>query len=480
LASDAFAEHLAAVFDVVLMERRPDEHVPAAEWRMWLAESFRINKPLDMLVREILASDGADPATRPAAKFMLDREAAQDLLVRDIGRLFLGVDLQCAQCHDHPTVDDYRHQHYYGLHVFVAGTKLYRVPGSGGVTLLQEELVREASFASVFTPDVQKKTGPRIMDGPTMDVPAFDKGDEYVEKPSSKTRSVPKFSLRTALSESLPRAETREFSRNMANRLWAQLMGRGIVHPLDMHHQANPPSHPKLLDALADGLVAVKFDARRFLRVVALTKAYRRSSLAATGVDPNAIPEASFALSNLRPLSPEQLFASFVRATGNETTLEREIDAALAVPTAAEAKEADDAEKPKTETLPEDAAAERKARAAERAKRVKAFADLFGSTPGSPEGEFQASLTQALFLANAPSVAAWLTPQHENLAAKLIALNSADAVAEAAYLSILSRPPAAEETKQVAELLNDADDRPTAIAQLIWSLVASAEFRLNH
>ena len=67
LASDEYARHLAVVFDVMLMERRPDEHVTSAEWRNYLAESFRKNKPLDALVREILISDGLDPATRPAA-----------------------------------------------------------------------------------------------------------------------------------------------------------------------------------------------------------------------------------------------------------------------------------------------------------------------------------------------------------------------------------------------------------------------------
>lgn len=480
LAGEECAEHLAAVFDVMWMERRPDEHVPSDEWRAYLTESFRRNKPLDVLVREILSSDGADPATRPAAKFILDREAAHDQLVRDVGRLFLGVDLQCAQCHDHPTVDDYRHRHYYGLHVFIAGTKLYRVPGSGGITQLQEEAVREATFASVFTPDVQNKTGPRIMDGPALEIPDFKKGEEYVEKPSSKTRGVPKFSLRAALSQTLPRAETREFARNMANRLWAQLMGRGVVHPLDMHHRGNPPTNPQLLEALTDGLIVAKFDARQFLRQLARTQTYRRSSLAPLGVDADSIPETSYAVANLKPLSPEQLFASFVRATGNEATLESEIDAALQAAESLATKTAATADVAAASTTSPTEAAKQKARVAERSKRIKAFADLFGSTPGSPEGEFQASLTQALFLANAPSVAAWLTPQHNNLPERLIAVSSPQGVADTAYLAILSRPASAEELQSVAELLDRTEDRGTAIGQLIWSLVASAEFRLNH
>jgi hypothetical protein len=475
LSSDEYARHMAVTFDVMLMERRADGHVPTDEWRGFLAESFRKNKPLDVLVGELLVSDGSNPATRPAAKFFLDREAAHDTLVRDIGRLFLGVDLQCAQCHDHPTVTDYRHLHYYGLHVFVAGTKLYRPTTGDKLMSLQEEVVREATFASVFEPEVQNKTGPRLLSGPAMEVPTFKVGEEYVEKPSSKTRAVPKFSLRKALSEKLPRAETREFSRNMANRLWAHLMGRGLVQPLDMHHSANPPSHPELLTLLSDELTAMKFDARRFLREVALSKAYQRSSLVPVGLAPDDVPEESFAMANLKGLGPEPLFASLLRATGNGVTLERQIDEALA-------KDPVKIEPVKKEPVKQDVgdATRAKARAVERAKRVKEFVELFGSPVGSPEGEFQASLPQALFLANAESIAAWLQPQHDNLTARLSKIPQSERLTEELYLSMLSRHPTTAETAAVQKHLAGAEERISAIEQLVWSLAASAEFRLNH
>jgi len=470
LSSDEYARHMAVTFDVMLMERRLDGHVTSDEWRGFLAESFRKNKPLDVLVRELLVSDGSDPATRPAAKFFLDREAVHDTLVRDIGRLLLGVDLQCAQCHDHPTVTDYRHLHYYGLHVFIAGTKLYRPATGDKLMSLQEEVVREATFASVFEPEVQNKTGPRLLSGPAMEIPTFKAGEEYVEKPSAKTRAVPKFSLRKALSKTLPRAETREFSRNMANRLWAHLMGRGLVQPLDMHHSANPPSHPELLTLLSDELTAMKFDVRRFLREVALSNAYQRSSLAPAGFSPDEVPEESFAMANLKGLGPEPLFASLVRATGNGVTLERQIDEALAK------------EPAKKEPVKQDVgdATRAKAREVERAKRVKEFTELFGSPAGSPEGEFQASLPQALFLANAESIAAWLQPQNDNLTMRLAKLSQPPQLAEELYLSMLSRRPTAIETAAVQQHLSEVKDRKSAIEQLVWSLAASAEFRLNH
>ena len=85
---------------------------------------------------------------RPAGKFYLDRAIDKDALVRDTGRLFLGMDLQCAQCHDHPTIDDWKHQHYFGLSVFFAGSQRFRRPD--GKFALQEILVPTVEFALGF------------------------------------------------------------------------------------------------------------------------------------------------------------------------------------------------------------------------------------------------------------------------------------------------------------------------------------------
>ena len=124
LASPSFARRMQQVFDVMLMERRAEVYVKAGPWREFLYQAFAENRPYDVLARQILAADGADPASRPAARFLLDREADPNLIARDVGRLFLGMDLQCCQCHDHPLIDGYKQQHYYGLYAFVSRTVL--------------------------------------------------------------------------------------------------------------------------------------------------------------------------------------------------------------------------------------------------------------------------------------------------------------------------------------------------------------------
>jgi hypothetical protein len=104
--------------------------------------------------------------------------------------------------------------------------------------------------------------------------PKFEKGQEYVSIPAKDVRGVPKFSRRAALGSLL--GESVEFRRNLANRLWAHLLGRGLVHPVDFHYAANPPSHPELLTALADELKANGFQMRPLLRAIALSRAYQR------------------------------------------------------------------------------------------------------------------------------------------------------------------------------------------------------------
>ena len=468
LASKAYARHMARVFDVMLMERRPDKYVTTAEWRDYLATSFEENKPLSVLVSEILGADGVDQELRPAAKFYLDRAVEKDTLVRDMGRLFLGMNLQCAQCHDHPDINDYLHQHYHGLSVFVAGSKTFRQPD--GTFVLQETVTREVEFASVFDPSETKKTGPRLIDA-LLELPELVEGEEYVEKPSRTVRAVPKFSLRELLSERLPSAQTPEFARNMANRLWAMMMGRGLVHPLDMHHSDNPPSHPQLLDALSAHLATTNYDVKAFLREVALSNTYQRSSLIPEGIDAADVKVDSFAVANMKGLSPEQMFESLMTATRASAVLEQQIDAALHEETDA----TDEAENSDAKKVAE-------ARQKKRAERVAEFVSVFGSVPGQPEGEFTASLAQSLFLANSELISTWIPPQAGNLTERLMALVEPEPVAYELYLTVFSRLPTSQEIDVVSEQLDsvEPDDRRAAVAALVWSLLASVEFRLNH
>lgn len=275
LASPRYAVHMATVFDVMFMERRPDKHVPAPEWLKYLQGSVEQNKPYDQLAREILSADGTDPALRPAAKFFLDRDAEPHSSARDVGRIFFGMDLQCAQCHDHPLVDHYLQSDYYGLYAFVNRTEVF-TDAAQKKSFLAEKSDGDASYKSVFTGDAAN-TRPQLPGEGEIEEPRHRQGEDYVTAPAANVRAVPKYSRRAKLAELATNGANRQFNVNIANRLWAQVMGRGLVHPVDLHHPLNTPSHPAVLDLITNEFVAEKYNVKWLLRELVLTRAYQRS-----------------------------------------------------------------------------------------------------------------------------------------------------------------------------------------------------------
>jgi hypothetical protein len=451
LASPEHARWFATVLDVWLMERRADKYVPAAQWQEYLRTSTAANKPWDQLVHEVVSGDGVDPKQRATAKFFLEREGEPNLLVKDISRLFLGMNLQCCQCHDHPLVEEYKQQQYYGLYAFLG--RSYLVVDAGlKMAVLGEKADGEATFQSVFDPSKTTKTSlPRVLDNPGIKDQPVEKGKEYITAPAKNARSVPTYSRRTQLAAQLTAPTTPAFRRNIANRLWAHLMGRGLVHPLDMDHPANPPSHPELLDLLADGIAGMKYDMRAFLRELALSQAYQRSSEPKPGAtQPGGPPRYTHTL--LKPLSPEQLAWSMMQATGL-TAAERQALGTKATEDAVSAK---------------------------LSANVKPFVTAYASAPGTT-ASFDATLDQALFLANGPLVRGWLAPRPGNLTDRLAKLPTDDARVEELFLSVFNRLPTDDERKDVTAYLSSRTaDRAKAVEEIVWAMLASVEFRFNH
>jgi hypothetical protein len=450
LASPEHARRMALHFEVFLMERRPAMHVPQAAWHEYLRGSFAANKPWDVLAKEILSSDGSDPKTRPAARFILDRAAEPNLVTRDISRLFMGTNLQCAQCHDHPKVEEYKQAHYYGLMAFFNRTSIVRDQRLKAM-VLSEKADGEVRFQSVFDPAKKTHaTAPRLPGLSAISDPADPKSKGYLIAPGRAIRAVPRYSRRALLGPSLARADFEPFRRNIANRLWAMMMGRGLVDPLDMDHPANPPSHPELLDEMAKEIAARKFDMKWLIKEIALSQTYQQSSALPDGLKEKDAP--LYAAAKLKPLSPEQLGWALLQATGltdaNRMALGKGATEAAVF-----------------------------ARLSGSANQVVA---AFGARAGEPD-RFDAWVDQALFLANGSVIRGWLVPQQHTLTYRLASLKTSAEIAEELYLSALTRFPDEEEKREVADMLaRRAADRPAALRDLVWALLASAEFRFNH
>ncbi len=476
LNSPEYARRMQIWFDVMVMERRRDVHIPAPQWQAYLRRAFLENRPYNELVREILSADGSDPATRPAAKFYLDRAGDVDLVTRDIGRLFLGRDMQCCQCHDHPLIDDYHQQHYYGLVAFLNRSLVFTDKnkkafiGEKGISDVQK-------FKSVFFPDESHETPPRILDLEPISEPQFPKDQEHLVAPADGVRPVPKFSRRKRLALALTANDNRDFAKNAANRLWAMMLGRGIVEPLDLHHGDNPPSHPELLDALTDALIGADFNVKTILRGIALSKTYQRSSLLPKGVDEEALRPESYAVAALRPLSPEQMCFSLLQALGLSDVQRTAVDAQLktADPRLNELLAIDPAREVLREQLAEQAVFDRLK------GHLGAFVNLFGGPPGSPQDHAETTVHQALFLSNSATANSWLGTGVAGLVHRLTSVAEPQAVADELYISIFSRHPSDVERGEVSGYLAARGDaREAALQEMAWALCMSPEFRFNH
>ncbi|NBR87233.1 MAG: DUF1549 domain-containing protein [Verrucomicrobia bacterium] len=454
-ASPKYAERMAEAFNIQLMERNGDN----AEWRKFLTESFRANKPWDQLAREIISPDFKDEKLRGAGWFItrrLDKVGQQDTdypgLTRDVGRLFLGLDLQCCQCHKHLTVKDYKQVDFNGLFFPIQNLKMQAAGGDYKTAWVQEGLVtNKYEFVSVLS-SVKGSTGPRVPLGPEIEIPTGTTKDElWAVPPDPKTRKagVPKFSPLRELAARLTAADNPQFARNLANRVWWQLMGRGLVEPLDLHHSENPASHPELFDLLAKELVEHKFDVQWLVCELAQTQAYARSSVLPTSAD--QVPEQLFLAAKERPLSAEQLARSFLLAVGEH---ERVV----------EGKGWAESDKKKTFKDFE-----------------KAFLAAFANDAKEPELTVNPTLKAALFLRNNDQVLWALQPRPGNLIARVAALKEPARMADELFHAILSRPPTTEETAALEKFLTKrAADREKALGHFAWAMLSSMEFFTNH
>lgn len=438
------AWYWAQVLDAWWMERRPGKNVDAAAWLTFLRESLAANKGLDVTIAEIVAADGVDPAQRARARFLLDRDMEPTLVVRDISRLFLGANLQCAQCHDHPKIEGYKQEHFHGLMAYFNRTYLFDDPKLKK-KVLGEKADGDVTYQSVFDPKkVTRKRSPGLPNAPERQDPMLAKEQLYVSAPSKDIRGVPKHSRRALLAGDLLSAGREAMARNLSNRIWAQLIGRGLIHPLDQIHGDNMPTNPELLETLAKSMSKEGFKLRSMVRGIVLSDAYQRSTLP-RGNEKKA--DDRLLVARLKPLNPEQMGYAILAATGYDEA-EAKALAAKATPAVLQAK---------------------------RETSARPFISTLAPPAGNPD-EFEPRLEQALFIANHAHIQQFLSPRDGNLSARLVALKDTDKVAEELYLSVFSRLPDEGERKDVAAALLSGD-RSVIIRDLIWALLTSAEFR---
>jgi hypothetical protein len=420
LAGDRYGRRLADVWMALLIPTDSDTRfIKRQPFDKWLEDRFNANTPWDAMVKELVTASGSQDEN-PAVTFFLTNRSV-DKLTDAVCQHLLGVQLACAQCHNHPFTD-WKQTEYWGMAAFFSKVQPDRVgnPLRGGNTSPGVRELASRSRAKEFFPEGAKT------------VPAkFLGGDE------PKLRAIEPY--RPALADWLTTADNPFFAKAMVNRTWFHLFGRGLVNPVDDMHEDNAASHPELLDALATEFARSGFDLKHLIRAIANSQAYQRTSKPVAGDKPDL-----FARQAVKVMAPEMLFDSLTRVTGFGLPDNRD-------------KAAN-----KSQNLPKGV------QFSPRDRFVSFY--LAGAETTNPV-EYDAGIPQALKLMNnrlltgGPAVALRYARPMDPVAKNV----------EALYLATLSRRPTPAEVERVKPLL--AKGQPMdRYGDLLWALLNSSEF----
>jgi hypothetical protein len=442
LADPRYGTHQADVWDLAMFGRNPlngDATRKRDSFRKWLGEQFAKNAPYDHLVRDLLLAE------QPGSEmFLVQFRSQPEEATVAVTKLFLGMQLQCARCHDHP-FEGWSQKDFYGM----AGFFVRLVVAESGSGEARKFMVGEKSTGEVLFSGAAKdqkpgKKGdpvkPKFLGGGELDEPAAPKDFKEPEIKPNQKPPKPAFSRKEKLAAWVTKADNPYLAKAAVNRVWAQFLGRGIVHPVDDLGGKVPPSHPELLETMTKQFIDHQFDLKWLIRELVNSDVYQ---LDAKGPSKEALPRW-FERARVRSLSAEELLASIRVATG--------FDASATKP---------------DERLP---------------GAMTEYATRFFGEPTNGQGEFQGSLSEHLFLNNSGELRQVIRARKGNLAD--IVTTSKDPWEqriERLFLAVLSRPPRAEETKRFEQhLTSDPKATPALVEEAIWVLMNSAEFRFHH
>ena len=395
-----------------------------AVWNLdaWLRAAFRANMPYDEFVRRIVTARGSTFRDGPVTVFRDRREPIE--IAPMVSQLFLGIRLECAKCHHHP-FESWEQGQFYSFAAFF-GRVGYKGTGLSTPISGSEEMVFPAASGEVRHPLTGKVLPP---------TPLFGQVDHDLEDP------------RVGLARWMTADDNPYFARVIVNRVWADLMGRGVVEPVDDLRATNPPSNGPLLDALADDFRRHRYDLKHLIRTVLGSALYALSS---EPNDRNAGDSRNFSRHYRQRLRAEVLL---------------------------------DAVADLTETPGRFQGAPPGARASSlwTHRTPSLFLDTFGRPDPNQDPPCErtpdATVVQALHLMNAPDLQARITDDQGRAARLASGKEPPSKVVEELYLLAYSRPPDAAE-RETAEALFDgpAVDRRAATEDLLWALLNSPEF----
>ena len=386
----------------------------------WLTSQISSDVPLNIMVQELLGSNGGtfkNPATNI---YQIERDTLKT--TENVAQVFMGMRIQCAQCHNHP-FDRWTMNDYYGFAAFFA--QIGRKTGED----YRETIVFNSGRGEVRNPVSKQVMAPKFLGGPTPDVKDKDR--------------------RVVLAKWLASPDNPYFATSVANRVWDHFFGIGIVEPVDDVRVSNPPSNPELYEALGQKFTEYNYDFKRLVRDICNSNTYQRAT---QRNESNEGDELNFAHGRIRRIKAESLLDCISQVTDTK-------DKFAGLPLGARAVQLADG------------------------RTSNYFLTTFGrsrrETACAAESTTDPTLSQALHMLNGDTAENKI--RTGGLVKKLLAAGQTPPqVIETLYIRALSRKPTPQEMEKFNGILAGEPDQNKALDDIFWALLNSREFVFNH
>ncbi len=446
LQSEASINYWTRLWVNWLIGRRGDNDDRRIGLTAWVRNALQKNMPYNQFVQELITADG-ELQDNGAGNYILRYDRSPVVLTSHTSRLFLGLPMQCAECHDHKT-EAWRQEDFYGIAAFFTGIESKREGYIQAVNMIGDErrmdnfLITNKPEKSIWVRGLNTRISSHFLDGTEYNGPLTER--------------------RSALAQWITDKSNPYFSRAVVNRIWKHFMGRAFVEPLDGFGEENLPTNPALLDWLANDFVIHDYNLQRLMRTILNSGTYQRTSETNQS---NKDDELYYSHAYVKPLSAEQFFYSMLQATGFERLQQGKLDGLT--------KRSGEDRKGMLRTL-------------EQRKREHLRKFLFLLDNGEMEEieAFNGTVPQALMMINGSMVNDSANHEERGSFINYVLGKWRDPIdrMEYIYLNVLSRLPTAKEKTYFQRYLQRSlySNKKLAYEDLYWVLLNSAEFSLNH
>ena len=421
LERDEYADYLTMRWlDILRADQLKISPQGAVAMQRWLRKNFAASRPFDALARDLLTVQGNTSAEGPGSFYKILPKP--DEAARSISQLLLGVRIECAQCHHHPS-ERWTQGDYAGLAGFFTGLKLKKLPNG-------EQAIVSLGGKDLPHPRTGELVAARALGAPDADFSSV-----------SDRRQV--------LAEWMTSVDNPFFARAIANRIWAHYFGRGLIEPIDDLRDTNPATNEPLMHALTQHMKDVKFDTKTFTKTLLNSRVYQ---LASETNDSNDDDDQNFSHAAWKTLPAEVLLDAISQSTGVAEKFN-------GWPEGYRAIQVWDNRMPSY------------------------FFRIFGrpvrATVCECERSGQPSISQALHLLNSPEITAKI--EHRRGRARKLAATSTppEKIIDELFLVTLARFPTVKEQALMMQAF-DSGDRRAAAEDILWALMNSKEFVFNH